>query len=315
MSSSILHVVLRDGGEPVALPVVDIPLPPHWCAIARAKGYEIAGRVRDRLHLALRCTRCDTVSLAKVFTLRTAQPLCPNCLRTERARAAAGAGAEFRRRDPEDTRYAFYALPCGHEVRRQFGRIARAAVGATGLRCDTCHAQGLDAEANRWGWMLHGPDPEGDPRYRLYAHAAGGCGHVQRIARANMISGRFGCARCGEGWASAESAIYLMRFDLPDFGRVVKLGFSRNPGSRLDHQLRGHRDLTATLLRIVPMASGRLALCTERRMHAELRSTYPEAVVPPAIYRGIIRVGSEVYAARLQPVIEAMLDRVATQHP
>lgn len=313
MPSSILHVVPRDGGAPVALPVVDIPLPPHWSAIARSKGYEIAGRVRDHLHLALRCTRCDTVSLARVFTLRTAQPLCPSCLRTARVRAAADAGIEFRRRDPQDTRYAFYRLPCGHEVRRQFGLIARVAAGETGLHCDTCHAQGLNAEAKRWGWSLHGPDPEGDPRYRLYIHAAGGCGHVQRIARANMISGRFGCASCEEGWASAGSAIYLMHFDLPDFGPVVKLGFSRNPGSRLHFQLKGHRDLAATLLRVVPMASGRLALCTERRMHADLRVTYPEAVVPSAAYRGLIRVGSEVYTASLQPVIEAMLDRLVAQ--
>lgn len=313
MPSSILHVVPRDGGAPVALPVVDIPLPPHWSAIARAKGYEIAARVRDHLHLALRCTRCDTVSLARVFTLRTAQPLCPTCLRTARTRAAADAGAEFRRRDPEDTRYAVYALPCGHEVRRQFGLIARAAAGETGLRCDTCHARRLVEEAERHGWSLHGPDPEGDQRYRLYVHAAGSCGHVQRIARANMISGRFNCSRCGEGWTTAESAIYLIGFELPCFGSVVKLGFSRNPGSRLDHQLRGHRDLTATLLRVVPMASGRLALRTERRMHADLRATYPEAVVPPAAYRGIILVGSEVYDAGLQPAIEAMLDRVATR--
>lgn len=315
MPSPTLHVVPRDEGAPVALPVVDIPLPPHWSEIARSKGYEIAARVRDHQHLALRCSRCDTVSLAKVFTLRSAQPLCPTCLRTARAGAAAEAGAEFRRRDPEDTRYAFYVLPCGHEVRRQFGLIARVAAGETGLRCDTCHGRRLDEEAERQGWSLLGPDPKGDPRYRRYVHAAAGCGHVQRIARANMISGRFGCATCGEGWATAGSAIYLMRFDLPGFGSVVKLGFSRNPESRLDFQLKGQRDLAATLLRVVPMASGRLALRTERRMHADLRATYPEAVVPPAAYRGIIRVGSEVYVARLQPVIEAMLDRVAAQHP
>ena len=113
----------------------------------------------------------------------------------------------------------------------------------------------------------------------------------------------------------AGSAIYLMHFDLPGFGPVVKLGFSRNPVSRLDYQLKGQRDLDATLLRVVPMASSRLALCTERRMHAELRATYPEAVVPPSAYEGIIRVGSEVYDAGLQPVIEEMLDRVAAQHP
>lgn len=308
MPSSILHVVPRAGGAPVAVPVVDLPVPPDWTAIARSKGYEIAARVIDRLHLALRCGRCDTVSRARVFTLRSAQPLCPACLAAERAGAAADAGAEFLRRDPDDTRYAFYGLPCGHEVRRQFGLITRAAAGEIGIRCNTCHAGVLSGEAERRGWSVHGPDPAGDPRYRLYVHAASGCGHVQRIARANMISGRFNCEHCGDGWASARSAIYLMGFDLPGYGPVVKLGFSRDPASRLDFQLRVRGDLEGRLLRVVPMASGHRALCTERRMHAELRRRYPEAVVPPHVFRGLIKVGSEIYDASLEPEITLLLD-------
>lgn len=307
MPSSILHVVSR-GGAPVAVPVVDLPVPPDWTTIAGAKGYEIAARVIDRLHLALRCRQCGAVSVARVFTLRRAQPLCPACLQAERARVATGAGAKFLRRDPDDTRYAFYALPCGHEVRRQFGLITRAAAGETGIRCQTCHAGVLADEAGRRGWTLQGADPEGDARYRLYAHAAPGCGHIQRIARANMLSGRFNCEACGDGWASAESAIYLMHFDLPGYGPVVKLGFSRDPDSRLEFQLKGRADLDCTLVRVVPMASGHRALCTERRMHAELRRRHPEAVVPPRAYRGFIKVGSEVYDARLEPEIAAMLD-------
>lgn len=91
---------------------------------------------------------------------------------------------------------------------------------------------------------------------------------------------------------------------------MVKLGFSRDPVPRLNFQLRGRRDLDCTLVRTVPMVSGHRALCTERRMHAELRRSHPQAVVPPAAYRGLIKVRSEVYDAALELVIAAMLDMI-----
>lgn len=102
-----------------------------------------------------------------------------------------------------------------------------------------------------------------------------------------------------------------MRFVLPGFGPVIKLGFSRDPASRLGFQLKATRDLDATLLRTVPMASGHRALCVERQLHGRLRRSYPDAVVPHAAWRGLIRVKSEIYDAVLLPVIAAMLDEVA----
>lgn len=328
MPSSLL-VVPRDGGAALRLPVFDCPVPPDWTRLAAQKGYAIAGRVKDRLHVALRCDRCGCVSLSRVYTLRTAQPLCPACLTTDRSSAAEAAGAVFLRRDPADTRYAVYGLPCGHEVRRQFGLIARAAAGETGIRCEACHAGALEAEAAARGWSLVGPDPQGDANYRLYAHtaavarpgedgeaisgAAPVCGHVQRIARGNMMTGRFTCGACGHGWPVAASALYLMRFDLPGHGPVVKLGFSRDPVSRLRFQLRADPGLACELRRVVPVTSGHRAICLEKRMHAELRRLHPDAVVPPRTWRGLIRVRSEIYDGRLEPVIDAMLDRVEAQ--
>ena len=60
-----------------------------------------------------------------------------------------------------------------------------------------------------------------------------------------------------------------MRFDLPAYSTAVRLGFSRNPGSRLDYPLEGQR------ARPVPKQLWRR---------------------PPN--RGIIRVGSDVHDAR-----------------
>ena len=327
MMPSSLLVVPRDGGAALRLPVFDRPVQPDWTRLAARKGYTIAARVKDRLHVALRCDRCGCVSLSHVYTLRTAHPLCPACLCADRSSAAEAAGAVFRRRDPTDTRYAFYGLPCGHEVRRQIGLIARAAIGETGIRCEICHAGMIDAEAAARGWALAGPDPQGDPNYRLYAHtaavarpgkdgkaisgAAPVCGHVQRIARGNMMTGRFTCGACGQGWAVAASALYLMRFVLPGYGPVVKLGFSRDPVSRLRFQLRADPGLACELRRVVPVTSGHRAICVEKRMHAELRRRHPDAVVPPRTWRGLIRVRSEIYEGRLEEVIDAMLDRVA----
>lgn len=99
-----------------------------------------------------------------------------------------------------------------------------------------------------------------------------------------------------------------MNFTLENSRTVVKLGFSRDPESRLHYQLCRDPDMPREIIRTVAMPSGRAALVTEKRMHSELRRMYPDAVVDPAAWSDQIRVGSEIYDAELMPVIMDMLD-------
>lgn len=144
-----------------------------------------------------------------------------------------------------------------------------------------------------------GPDPEGDASYRLYRHAEG-CLYRQRIARANLQTGRFDCATCGETWTAAPSALYLMQFTLPSGTTVLKLGFARNPQSQLRNKA-----APAKLLRVVPVANGHLACRIEKRLHARLRHHLPEAVVPHERFAGHLRVTSEIYTESLAPYTPA----------
>lgn len=284
-------------------------IPERWQAIASRKGYHIAGRIRDRYHLALRCTVCGHLQATRIYTLTSAQPQCPNCMTARLEADAEAAGVMHLHRDPDHRHYSHYRAPCGHQLRRQHEIVRRAAAGRTGLRCETCHARAEAAEAEARGWQLIGPDPEGDPSYRLYAHARG-CRAVQRIARVNMQTGRFGCHRCGEGWCAAPSALYAMAFTLASGRELVKFGYSRDPESRLLHQLRIDPEMPCELLCTVPMASGQAALRIEKRLHARLRRCYPEAVIDPQHYRHAIRVRSEIYDASLTPVILELLNRI-----
>ncbi|MCY4480355.1 MAG: hypothetical protein OXB97_10705, partial [Rhodospirillales bacterium] len=145
--------------------------------------------------------------------------------------------------------------------------------------------------------------------YRMYAHEDG-CGETQRIARANMQTGRFGCEVCGDVWSADPSALYLMRFCPPDRRPVLKVGMSRDPESRMRHQLGLPGHVEARILRIVPMETGRAALIAEKRLHGELRRQYPEAVVPPEEFTDYLKVVSEIYDVSLEAVILKMLDRV-----
>lgn len=294
----------------IAHPVHPGPVLPEWHRIAMEKGFEIRARVRDRYHLALGCRLCGAASVTKIFTLRTAAPLCPACLQAKWLKEAEAAGLTFLGRDPDARHYFRFRAPCSHVVRRQFELIRRIATERTGLRCETCHSAREAEEARVRGWTLIGPDPEGNPNYRLYGHD---CGHRQRVARANMQTGRFGCGHCDPGWVAGESYLYAMRFDLPDGGSVVKLGFSRDPVSRLRHQLITRPDQPCRLLRQVRMRSGREALRQEKRLHSQLRGAHPRAVVDPGRYRHLIRVGSEIYEAALEPVILAALDRLEAE--
>ena len=189
-----------------ALPRFPAPIRPHWQATAAAKGFRILARVHDRYHLLLRCRTCRRDFPAKLFVLMRGQPLCPHCLAARRAALAAEAGVAFLGPDPDHSAYGHYLAPCGHILRRQFELIARVARGETGLRCETCHAAREAAEARRFGWQRLGPCPSGRPNYRLYRHR---CGHVQRVAQANMLWGQCDCAGCGQSWSARPSFLYL----------------------------------------------------------------------------------------------------------
>ena len=296
-------------------PVYDAPSPETWVRAANGKGYRIVARVIDRYHVALECLTCETLNLARAFTLLRCQPECKGCQFERRQEEAQSVGLAYLGRDPDDPHYGRYRVAdCGHEVRRQFELIKRVVDGTTGLRCEVCHRAREEAEARARGWRLVGPDPDGEPNYRVYAHEDG-CGETQRIARANMQTGRFSCETCGDVWPAEPSALYLMRFLPPGRRPVVKLGMSRDPESRMRHQLGLPDHVEARILRTVPMETGRAALIAEKRLHGELRRNYPEAVVPPEEFRDYLRVVSEIYDIALEPVILEMLDRVEAVGP
>lgn len=283
----------------------DQPIPEVWQQIAQAKGFRVTHRLRDRYHVALECGTCGGLTAQKVFALRTAQPACGACAHSALERVARQAGLTYLGRNRDHQKEGVYRLPCGHEVTRQFELVERMAKGTTGVRCEICQTAKEEQEAQAQGWQRVGGDPEGDPNYRLYEHD---CGHIQRIARVNMQTGRLLCENCGEGWAAATSYIYAMRFVLPEAGTVIKLGFARDPKSRLHHQLKRRPSVQGDLLRQVAMPTGHAAICAEKKMHTFLKKTYPEAVVAHALFRAALTVKSEIYTAEMEPVILGMLE-------
>lgn len=290
------------------LQIIDMPIPDPWRDLARQKGMTIIARIQDRYHLALACGQCGKPSKHKVFSLRACQPQCPHCLDSQWRADAEKAGLTFLRRDPENMMYAWYRAPCGHDVRRQPDRMRQIGNDRNGWHCETCHAAREAAEAKACGWLLLGPDPEGNTNYRVYQH---GCGHRQRIARGNLQTERFACASCGECWSAAPSWLYLLRLSLPGYGPVVKAGYSRNPESRMRHQLGMTDELGCSLIAKVPMPTGHDAIRAEKRLHADLCRAYPEAVIPAEIIAAHLNVTSEIYDAALEPIIRAELERIA----
>ena len=289
--------------------------PETWVRAANEKGYRIVARVIDRYHVALECRICQGLNLAKAFTLKVCQPECKVCQFERRQAEAQSVGLAYLGRDPDDPHYGRYRVAeCGHEIRRQFEFIKRVVEGTTGVRCEICHRAREEEEAQARGWRLVGPDPDGDHNYRLYVHEDG-CGATQRIARINMQTGRFACGTCGDVWSAEPSALYLMRFSHPDRRPVAKLGMSRDPDSRIRHQLGLPDHVEARILRIVPMETGRAALIVEKRLHGELRRDYPEAVVPPEEFADYLNIVSEIYDSALEPVILEMLDRIEAAGP
>ncbi|MRX51641.1 GIY-YIG nuclease family protein [Paracoccus sp. S-4012] len=291
-----------------ALPVIDMPIHDHWREAADRRGFDITARVADRYALALTCRQCGKLSRTRLFVLMHHQPRCSHCIEAAWRQEAAAAGLTFQRRDPASTAYAWYRLPCGHDARRQIGLITRVAAGETGLRCATCQEAVEAAEARAVGWELVGPDPAGDTNYREYRHIS--CSHQQRIARGNVKSQRFDCAGCGVTWTAAPSFIYLFRVLLPSGMRVLKLGFSKNPRSRLQHQLLGDGDLACHVLRVVAMPSGHDAIRTEKGLHTSLRRRFPDAVIDAKDFAGALTVVTEVYAEWLEAEIQQLLDGI-----
>lgn len=290
------------------LPRYDGPIHDHWRTAARLKGYRVVDRVRDKDHLLLECDHCGKRHAKRhSVVLAAATLLCPHCQLARMKTLAARAGLLFLRRDPKDRAYAFLRAPCGHELRRQFSFLERVSRGDCGIRCEVCHGMREATEAEERGWILIGPDPKGNPSYRQYRHG-GDCGHEQRVARANMQTGRFTCEACGDCWSAAPNNIYVMSFQVPKLGSVVKLGHARDPVSRLHHQLRPAPGVKSEIVRILPMASGHAALVAEQAMHAQIKARHPGAEVPSHLLRDWIRVGSEIYRQQVEPMIHRLLD-------
>ncbi|KEP67952.1 hypothetical protein DL1_16935 [Thioclava dalianensis] len=282
----------------------------HWREAAEAKGYRIVARVKDRYSLALECNSCGGLHVSRLFVLLNYQPECPHCVDARRRETAKHAGLELLRRDHGNRKYAFYRASCGHEIRRQFELVERMAQGETAVRCEICHHAREQEEAALEGWELLGADPQGSRNYRLYRHAEG-CGAEARIARANMQTGRFTCPGCGESWATGPSFLYAMKFKLETGSSAIKLGFSRNPDSRLKYQLHRHSDLARELLLKVPMRTGRHAQRVEKRLHKWLVAEFPDELVPPEEFSDLLRVKSELYRAGLEETILRQMHRIA----
>jgi hypothetical protein len=292
-------------------------IPATWHAIAKQKGYRIDRQVRDRLHVVLECLTCGAHTAHRVFNLRSAQPACGGCQQAARLDDAARVGFTLKARDEAHRHYATYTLPCGHEARLQRGRVAKLAKegpapGARGYHCDNCYAKKLQDQAAKLGWTVIGTDLKGDANYRQLQHDA--CGHQQRVATANIETGRWNCGGCGECWTAAPSVIYLMRFRVPGVGCCVKLGYSRNPESRMRHQLGLRADVEAELIDEVPAPSGQVALRMERALHQRLKADHPEMTLARAELADWINVTSEIYTAEAEPVIQRMLNEIESPH-
>jgi hypothetical protein len=142
-------------------PIYLSEIPEQWHLAAQERGVQIAARICDRYHLALRCNRCGDLTKTKIFVLTTCKPTCGPCLTTRHESLARMAGMTFLYRDSETHKWAFYRAPCGHPVRRQFGFVKRMALGEVNVRCDICHGrlEGNQDQGPRTGSGGHGHRP------------------------------------------------------------------------------------------------------------------------------------------------------------
>ncbi|MBU0645029.1 MAG: hypothetical protein KJ731_20485 [Alphaproteobacteria bacterium] len=289
------------------------PVPQEWKAIAHSKGFRIRRRIRDRLHVALECHCCGSLTAQRVFTLRMAQPRCGGCAETAMIAEAQAAGLIFLRRDKVDHHYALYRAGCGHVVRRQLEFVSRMAAGKTDLCCDRCLIAREQAEARRQGWERLRRDRNGNPNYRIYQHS---CGQIQRAARVNLAWGQCKCQSCGGAWNAHPSFIYLVRIEVPGLGlHLLKMGFSKHPQKRFRHQLGLPRTARVDLVRTIPITSGHDACALEKAAHAQLRHLMPEVVVPAEVYAGVVNTKSEIYTPAAFAEIMRLMDVIEAAHP
>lgn len=283
----------------------------HWAEAARAKGFDLIARVRDRLHVALRCQSCGGIHVTRHSVVMTAQPLCPHCIEARWRATASAAGLTWLGRDPDHRHYGRYLPSCGHQIRRQFTFVERVASGAVAARCETCLVHREEEEALRFGWVRLGCDPQGNPNYRLYRHS---CGHEQRIARANLQWGQCDCAGCGQSWTAKPSYIYLLDIRHPGTRRhYLKLGYSSHPVKRHKHQLGLPKDALVDVLRVVAMPTGHAACAMEKAAHVDLKRAHPEAVVPHPEYADLMNVVSEIYRSESLSILHDTLDRIEAE--
>lgn len=281
-----------------------------WTANARAKRFDVVARVQDRFRLALRCHVCSAISIVRYSVVMTSQKLlCRHCLDAAQRKTAEAVGMTFLRRDLDHHESAFYLAPCGHEVRRQIGFVARMAQGAAALRCESCLVIREKAEAKRFGWSRLGRDPHNKANYRLYRHS---CGHEQRIAVANMRWGQCDCAGCGQSWTAKPSFIYLLDLRHGE-QHLLKLGYSAHPVKRHRHQLGLPKDAVVEVLRVIATPTGHDACAIEKRAHVWLCQTHPEAVVPHKEYADLMNVVSEIYRPSFRSELHRLLDEIEAQ--
>ncbi|SMG55672.1 MULTISPECIES: hypothetical protein [unclassified Paracoccus (in: a-proteobacteria)] len=287
------------------------PIHAHWAEAARAKGFDLIARVRDRLHVALRCQSCGGIHVNRHYVVMNAQPLCPHCMETRWRETALVAGLTWLGRDSTHRHYGRYGLPCGHESRRQFTFVERVASGVVSARCETCLIHREEEEALRFGWTRLGRDPKGNASYRLYRHH---CGHEQRVAVANMRWGQCDCAGCGQSWTAKPSFIYLLDIRHPRTERhYLKLGYSSHPVKRHKHQLGLPKNAHVEVLRVVAMPTGHAACAREKAAHAELRRLHPEALVPHPEFSDLMNVVSEIYRPESLAILHETLDRIEVE--
>jgi len=281
----------------------------HWAAAAKAKGFDLIARVKDHLHLALRCHMCSGINVTRHFVVMNNQPLCHHCIERRWRQTALSAGLGWLGRDQSNRHYGHYRLPCGHESRRQFAFVDRVARGLVAARCETCLIAREAAEARRFNWTRLGPDPDGNPNYRHYQHS---CGHQQRIAVTNMRWGQCDCAACGQSWTSKPSFLYLLDIRFED-QHFLKLGYSAHPAKRHRHQLGLPKSAQVEVLRVVAMPTGHDACAIEKRAHADLRRTHASEIVPAEEFSTLMNVVSEIYRPQLLPVLQQVLDRIESR--